>query len=160
VESQFPLFRLIKQVELHRAVFQEHFRDLSALRRRARASGHSARPVAVSWSTIFQRERGTEMKRLALAIMVVTPILGWRALVAQSHPPHVTAEFPGASLKWIHAAEPDFQREKLDLDKYTVSVVEENNSVTVSLSSLDSVPGARGAVERTRDTQWKSARKT
>jgi len=85
------------------------------------------------------------MKRLALAIMVVTPILGWRALVAQSHPPHVMAEFPGASLKWIHAAEPEFQREKLDLDKYTVSVVEENNSVTVGLSSLDSVPGARGS---------------
>ncbi len=68
------------------------------------------------------------MKRLTLAIVVVTSILGWRALMAQSVPPKVTAEFPGASLKWINIAEAEFQRKKLDVDKYTVSVVEENNS--------------------------------
>ena len=65
--------------------------------------------------------------------------------MAQSVPPKVTAEFPGASLKWIHIAEAEFQRKKLDVDKYTISVVEENNSVTVGLSSLDNVPGARGS---------------
>lgn len=65
--------------------------------------------------------------------------------MAQSVPPKVTAEFPGASLKWVHIAEAEFQRKKLDVDKYTVSVVEESNSVTVSLSSLDSVPGTRGS---------------
>ena len=85
------------------------------------------------------------MKRLALAIMFVVTTLGWRALMAQSDPPRVTAEFPGASLKWIHVAEAEFQRQKLDMDKYTVSVAEQSASVTVSVTSLDSVAGARGS---------------
>lgn len=85
------------------------------------------------------------MKRLKLAILVVASTLGWSASMAQSVPPKVTAEFPGASLEWVHIAEAEFQRKRLDVDKYTVSVVEESNSVTVSLSSLDSVPGARGS---------------
>jgi hypothetical protein len=85
------------------------------------------------------------MKRLTLAILVATSILGWSALLAQSVPPKVVAELPGGSLKWIHIAEAEFQRKDLDVDKYTVSVVEENNSVTVTLRSLDSVPGARGS---------------
>ena len=85
------------------------------------------------------------MKRLTLAIVVVTSILGWRALMAQSVPPKVTAEFPGASLKWINIAEAEFQRKKLDVDKYTVSVVEQDDSVTVALTSSDSVQGARGS---------------
>jgi hypothetical protein len=84
------------------------------------------------------------MRRLAVAIMVVVSILGWSALMAQSDPPRVTAEFPGASLKWIHVAEFEFQRQKLDVDKYTVSVAEQSESVTVGLTSLDSVLGARG----------------
>jgi hypothetical protein len=66
-------------------------------------------------------------------------------LVAQSGPPKVVAEFSGAFLKWIHAAEPEFQRQKLDLNKYIVSVVEQRDSVTVGLSSVDSVQGARGS---------------
>lgn len=79
--------------------------------------------------------------------------------MAQSAPPKVTAELPGASLKWIHIAEVEFRREKLDVNKYIVSVDEENNSVTVGLIALDSVPGARGARGRTQDTRCKSARK-
>ena len=85
------------------------------------------------------------MQKLTLAIWAVASILGWSALNPQSVPPKVTAQFPGASLKWIHIAEAEFQRKRLDTDKYTVSVVEEDNSVTVSLSSLDTVPGARGS---------------
>lgn len=65
--------------------------------------------------------------------------------MAQSNPPKVMAEFSGASLKWIHAAEPEFQQKKLDLDKYTVLVVEQGDSVTVILKSTDSVEGARGS---------------
>jgi hypothetical protein len=65
--------------------------------------------------------------------------------MAQSNPPRVIAEFNGSSLKWIHAAEPEFQRRKLDFDNYTVSVVEENDSVTVTLTSSDSVKGTRGS---------------
>jgi hypothetical protein len=52
---------------------------------------------------------------------------------------------PDDKMKWIHIAEPVFQREKLNLDKYNVSVADEGDSVMVSLSSLDSVPGARGS---------------
>jgi hypothetical protein len=85
------------------------------------------------------------MKRFVLAIMVVIAVLGWGSLRAQSNPPKVMAEFAGASLKWIRAAEPEFQRRKLDLDKYTVSVVEQKDSVTVGLRSPDAVQGAMGS---------------
>lgn len=65
--------------------------------------------------------------------------------MAKSSPPRVTAEFAGASLKWIHAAEPEFQQKKLDLDRYTVLVIEQADSVTVLLKSTDSVEGAKGS---------------
>jgi hypothetical protein len=83
------------------------------------------------------------MKRFALGMIGV--VLGWSASMAQSNPPKVIAEFTGASLKWIHTAEPEFERKKLDLDKYIVSVVEQNDSVTVILRSSDVVEGARGS---------------
>ncbi len=88
------------------------------------------------------------MRRFVWTVIVVVSILGWSALMAQSNPPKVMAEFTGASLKWIHAAEPEFQRKKLDLDKYTVSVVEQNDSVTVGLRSSDVAEGARGSTGR------------
>jgi hypothetical protein len=84
------------------------------------------------------------MKRFVWATMLAISILGWRELLAQ-RPPRVMVEFTGASLKWIHAAEPEFQRRKLDLDKYIVSVVEESDSVWIGLRSFDSVKGGRGS---------------
>ena len=84
------------------------------------------------------------MKRFVWVTTVLISILGCRVLMAQSSPPKVIAEFSGASLKWIHAAEPEFQRRNLNLDKYIVSVVEQGDSVTVALTSTDSVEGARG----------------
>ena len=66
-------------------------------------------------------------------------------MMAQSNPPKVLAEFPGTALKWIHAAEPVLQEKKLDLDKYTISLLEQGDSVTVILKSGDSVQGARGS---------------
>lgn len=65
--------------------------------------------------------------------------------MAQSNPPKLIAEFSGASLKWIHAAEPEFQRRSLDLDKYIVSVAERDDSVLVTLSAPDIVEGTRGS---------------
>ncbi|HLZ51037.1 MAG TPA: hypothetical protein VKP61_09810 [Candidatus Acidoferrum sp.] len=85
------------------------------------------------------------MKRYMWAIVVATSILGWGLLMAQSNPPKPLAEFPGASLKWVHAAEPEFQLKKLDLDNYMISVVEDSDSVTVALTASDSVKGARGS---------------
>jgi hypothetical protein len=81
------------------------------------------------------------MKRLAWSIMVLASILGWRELMAQPNP-RLLAKFPASSLKWVHVAEPEFEREKLDLDKYNLSVAEEGDSVIVSLSSLDCVERA------------------
>jgi hypothetical protein len=86
------------------------------------------------------------MRRLVSVAVIVISILGWSALMAQSNHPKVKAEFPGAALKWIHAAEPEFQRRRLDLDKYTVSVIEQSDSVTVSLTSPDAAEGTRGSV--------------
>jgi len=85
------------------------------------------------------------MKRLVCVTVLVVSILGQEELFAQSNPPRVVAEFAGASLKWIHAAEPEFQRRHLSLDKYIVSVVEEDNSVMVTLSPPDAVKGTFGS---------------
>ena len=82
------------------------------------------------------------------AMMVVVTILGWSALMAQSNPPKVIAELAGASLKWIHAAEPEFERKKLDLENYTVSVFEQSDSVVVILRSSDAEEGAKGSTGR------------
>jgi hypothetical protein len=91
------------------------------------------------------RQEGQKlMKRFALAMMMIS-VLGWGTLIAQSNSPKVMAEFAGASLKWIHAAEPEFQRRKLDLSNYTVSVIEERDSVAVVLKSLDAVKGVKGS---------------
>ena len=83
------------------------------------------------------------MIRLLYRIMILS--LGCSALMAQSNPTKVLAEFRGASLKWIHAAEPEFQRKKFDLDKYIVSVVEQDDSVMVLLRSSDSIKGSFGS---------------
>ena len=85
------------------------------------------------------------MKRFLRATVLVILMLGWTELWAQSNTPRVIAEFNGASVKWIHAAEPEFQRRHLNLDKYIVSVVEEGDSVVVTLSAPDAVKGMRGS---------------
>src|ERR1700680_4411083 len=101
---------------------------------------------ASSWPTICSpKGREYVMKRFVWAMVLVMSILGWRQLLAQSKPPRVMAEFAGASLKWIQAAEPEFQREKLDLDKYMVSVVEQDDAVVVGLRSFDSAEVTRGS---------------
>jgi hypothetical protein len=88
------------------------------------------------------------MKRFVWATALVISILGWREPLAQTNPPRVIAEFTGASLKWIHVAQPEFQRRKLNLDNYTVRVVERDDSVVVSLSAPDAVKGTRGSSGR------------
>jgi hypothetical protein len=66
--------------------------------------------------------------------------------VAQSNPEKVVAQFPGSTLKWIEAVEPEFRRRNLDLNNYIVSVVDHRESVVVALSSPDQPEGARGSV--------------
>jgi hypothetical protein len=85
------------------------------------------------------------MKRFLWVTMLMISILGWRESFAQSPAPRVNSEFAGASLKWVHAAESEFRRKNLNLDKYAVSVVEEDDSVMVSLLATDAVKGTRGS---------------
>jgi hypothetical protein len=80
-----------------------------------------------------------------LTVVGAISILGPSGLVAQSDPVKVVAEFSGASLKWIRIAEPEFQRRKLDLDKYVVRVEERSDSVTVDLRLVDASIGAKGS---------------
>ena len=85
------------------------------------------------------------MKRFVWVTVLVISILTLRELFAQSTSRTVIAEFAGSSLKWIHAAEPEFRRRNLNLDKYTVSVLERDDSVTVILSPPDAVKAALGS---------------
>ena len=71
---------------------------------------------------------------------------GWYTSMAQSSPEKVIAQFPGSTLKWIEAAEPEFRRRNLDVSIYIVAVVDHPDSVIVALSSPDRREGARGSV--------------
>ena len=87
------------------------------------------------------------MRKLVAPMIAMASVLVWSTSMAQTNPFTVMAEFPGASLKWVRIAEPEFERRKLDLDNYTIAVIEEGDSVVVLLRSPDAVgvPGARGS---------------
>jgi hypothetical protein len=85
-------------------------------------------------------------KALLAVVIVVISAQGRYISMAQSNAQKVIAEFPGSSLKWIEAAEPEFHRRNLDLGNYIVSVVDHGDSVIVALSSPDQPAGARGSV--------------
>jgi len=79
------------------------------------------------------------------AAVTLTALLGWTKSGPQSQGAKLQAQFPGACLKWIYKAEPEFERRHLDLEHYTVSVLEQNDSVIVNLSSLDGHENGRGS---------------
>jgi hypothetical protein len=86
------------------------------------------------------------MKKLAFLCTAVTltVALAW----SQSGGPSGTqskAEFAGSFVKWILAAEPEFKRRGIDLDHYIVSMLDEKDSVTISLRSFDSTETSRGS---------------
>lgn len=56
----------------------------------------------------------------------------------------VKVELPGSSLKWIHLAEPEFERQNLDVSKYVVTVAEDGDSVHVTLTNPRRKQGVRG----------------
>jgi hypothetical protein len=85
------------------------------------------------------------LKIFVCGIMLLIAIVGASTLMGQSTPPRVVAEFSGASLKWVHAAEPEFEKKKLDLGNYLISVIEQNDSVVVVLTASDAEKGARGS---------------
>jgi hypothetical protein len=87
------------------------------------------------------------MKIILVTLLLTLSVFKWSATMLQETPPDVTARFPGAALKWVHIAEPEFEREKLDLSKYNVSVVDQENSVVVILRAVglsENVMGSMG----------------
>lgn len=91
----------------------------------------------------------TLMRTCIFAVFALIFVGTWKTPDAQPKYPKVAAEFPGASLKWVHIAEPEFQKRGINLDHYTVSVIEDDKTVDVSLISLDadrhaSVRGSSG----------------
>jgi hypothetical protein len=124
---------------------QEHFRTPLSERNGDFATAISEKPRKFLAYNPFTAKKERVMKRFVWATALVISILGWREPWAQSNPLRVIAEFSGASLKWIHVAEPEFQRRKLNLDNYTVRVVEHDDSIVVSLSALNAAKGTRGS---------------
>ncbi len=86
------------------------------------------------------------MIRILGAAILGTSILAWSGTMAKKSQLGVSADLPGSSLKWIHIAEGEFERRGLNLDKYRVSVVEDEDSVVVILTGLHEPKGARGSV--------------
>lgn len=85
------------------------------------------------------------MRFYICAVIALISLGTWNVPIARTKYPRITAEFPGASLKWVHIAEPEFQKRGLDLDHYTVYVDEHDKTVDVSLDSLDADPRAFGS---------------
>jgi hypothetical protein len=83
---------------------------------------------------------------LAFAILLLSSTFTWSGSMTKPRQLGVAAELPGSALKWIHIAEVEFAREKLDLDKYRISVEEEGDSVFVILTGLKQPKNAVGSV--------------
>ena len=99
----------------------------------------------LAYNSFREKKGAIVMKRFVWVLVSVISFLGAGELCAQSKPARSLAEFSGASLKWVHAAEPEFQRRHLNLDKYIVSVAEQDDSVVVTISATDAVEGSRGS---------------
>jgi len=85
------------------------------------------------------------MTRRSIIRSVLILVLGCNRAIAQHNSFEEKARFPGSSLKWIHIAEKEFKKRQLDVDKYTVIIVEEDSSVTVILEPPET-DGIRGPV--------------
>jgi hypothetical protein len=65
--------------------------------------------------------------------------------MAQESVSPTVVQFPGTCLKWLHIAEPQLIEKRLRLENYIISVIEEKDYVTVSLTSLDAPLGVKGS---------------
>ena len=77
--------------------------------------------------------------------MAVPLFSRWSAAISQSSGPKTVAELPGTSLKWTKAAEVEIHQKKLDLDNSILSVVDQDDLVTVILKSADAPEGSKGS---------------
>ena len=87
------------------------------------------------------------MKTTLAMILFTLSVFELRPATVQSGPLEVLAEFPGSSLKWVCIVEPILEQKKLDINNYTVTVVDEGDTVTVIVNSpglSKNVRGSRG----------------
>jgi hypothetical protein len=96
---------------------------------------------------------------LAIVILLASTVIGSGGMT-QTSQSKLDTEIPGKSLKWIHIAERVFAREGLDLDRYTVIVFEEENSVSVLFRSLSKPKNVYGSVEPYPDFEVEISKKT
>jgi hypothetical protein len=82
-------------------------------------------------------EKTTTRTAISIIAIALFSMCAWRVSGAQPKHPRMVAKFPGASLKWVHIAEPEFQRKGLNLKHYMVSVVDHKDTVDVFLTSVD-----------------------
>jgi hypothetical protein len=80
-------------------------------------------------------------------LIAITTLIffGGSVFVAQSSAHSTVAKFPASYLKWMHVAEAEFQKKHLDLDNYIVSVIDEDENVTVYIRSSDARDGSKGS---------------
>lgn len=85
------------------------------------------------------------MKQILIAAVAAAFLWG-NFSMAQTNSEKMKVEFPGSCLKWIRAAEPEFQRRHLDESNYIIYVHEKDDSVVITLGSPDAPKGVRGSV--------------
>lgn len=74
---------------------------------------------------------------ICIAAIALISMCASKASVPQSTYPREVAKFPGASLKWVQVAEPEFQKKGIKIERYMVSVFDDKETVDVVLMSLD-----------------------
>jgi hypothetical protein len=85
------------------------------------------------------------MTRRSFITVVGLVFLGRRISMAQGSSSPTVIQFPGSCLKWLHIAEPRILEEHLKPENYMISVIEEDDHVTVVLKSLDAPLGVKGS---------------
>ncbi|HEY1208220.1 MAG TPA: hypothetical protein VGE85_02520 [Terracidiphilus sp.] len=85
------------------------------------------------------------MRKLLLAAIIAMPMLGTCAAYSENGKCNDETQFPGAYLKWVKIAEPVFQKEHLNLDKYNIVIFDEPDSITVLLRSTDATCEGMGS---------------
>jgi hypothetical protein len=84
------------------------------------------------------------MTRRSLIVLAALVLFGTRVSMAQGSAPRTVAQFPGACLRWLHVVEAKLHEEGLKPENYMISVIEEDDHVTVVFKSLDAPPGVKG----------------
>ena len=90
------------------------------------------------------RESGLHMRNVNVLKWCFLSLFIGGIGMAQQGPEKIVAEFPGAALRWIHAAETVFTEQNLKVENYNVGVTEQGDAVCVSLSS-NTAAGSRGS---------------